>query len=171
MRMGSLYTLCLCLAALALASCGYRLGGLKNGAMKDMETFCIDMFENRTVYPQISRQVTTALGDAVQRDGTFRMAPSSSADFCISGVVSRIGASSLRTNPDDSYLSSEVGLTIEVEYAITNQRTGKIIKKGRVHAEGSYFNDVGNIQSARDAALSYAARKAAEDVVEQLTLP
>lgn len=159
------------LLAMALASCGYHVGGLKAKAMEGMETYNVTMFENHTVFPQVSQQMTTALADALQRDGTFRMASASRSDFSLSGSVTRVDMTSLRTNPEDTYLSSEVGLTVHVSYTVTDNRTGKVIASGQVAEQGSYFNDIGNVQSARDAALSYATRKAAYSVVDRLTLP
>lgn len=159
------------LLALALASCGYHVGGLKAKAMKGMETYSVTMFENHTTFPQVAQQMTTALADALQRDGTFRMASPSMCDFTISGKVTRVDMASLRTNPDDTYLSSEVGLTVHVSYTVTDNKSGKVVTSGQVYEQGSYFNDIGNVQSARDAALSYATRKAACSVVDSLTLP
>lgn len=153
------------------ASCGYQLGGLVNGDMKDMKTFDVTMFENQTNYPLVAMQMTTALADALQSDGTFRMVAPSQSDFSVSGKVTSVSASSLTTNPDDTYLSLEIGLTVHVQYTITNRKTGKVIKTGTVSGQGSYFNTSGNAQSARESALSYATRLAADELVGVLTLP
>lgn len=158
--------------ALVLGSCGYHVGGLRNAAMKDVETVCVNMFENRTTQDMVSMQVTTALADAIQRDGTFRLASPTVADVRIEGMVKNITSSSLITNPDDSYLSSEIGLRVYVEYKVIDCRTNKVISSGTVDEEGSFFNDdAGNIQTARDAAISYATRKAATSIVNRLTIP
>jgi len=154
-----------------LPSCMYHLGGLKSRDMEGMKTFCVDMFANQTTQPQVSMQMTTALADALQRDGTYRMASPDTCDFRVSGVVSSVSAYGLTTNPDDTYISSEIGLNVTVHYTITDCRTSKCIKTGIVRAEGSFFNTTGNIQQARDDALSYATRKAASDIVNQLTIP
>ncbi len=160
------------LLALLPGSCGYNVGGLRNAAMKDVQTICVDMFENRTTQSMVSMQLTTALADAIQRDGTFRLASPSASDVRIEGIVKNITSSSLITNPDDSYLSSEIGLRVFVEYKVIDCRTNKVIDTGTVDEEGSFFNDdTGNIQSARDAALSYATRKAATSIVNRLTIP
>lgn len=163
--------LCCVLASLALASCGYHVGGLKNSRMQNVNTFCINMFENDTTFPQVSQQMTTALADALQRDGSFRLASSGRSDCSISGKVTRVSMESLRTDPDDTYLSSEVGLTVYVDYKVTDLKTGKVILEGSVSEQGSYFNNLGNMQSARDASLSYATRRAASSIVDNLTLP
>lgn len=162
--------LILCVALL-LASCGYHMGGFKKTSMQNYNTFCIAMFENHSVYPNISMQVTTALADQLQRDGTYRMTSPDACDFEVSGVVRSVSASGLRTNAGDTYVSSEIGLTVYVNYVVRDTHTGKTVTSGTVHAEGSYFNKTGNVQTARDSALSYAARKAAELIVQNLTIP
>lgn len=163
--------LCLMLALAVVCSCGYHLGGLKRSSMKDLDTFCVDMFHNYTVYPNVSMQLTTALADQLQRDGTYRMAAADKADFTVSGAVRSVYAVGLRTNPDDTYLSSEIGLVAVVSFTVTNNRTGQKVYSGDVRGEGSYFNDEGNVQTARDTALSYATRRAAELIVQALTIP
>lgn len=160
-----------CAIPLLTASCGYQLGGLVNGDLKGMKTFDVNMFENQTNYPHVAMQMTNALADAMQSDGTFRLVSSSQSDFTISGKVSSVRAFSQTTNPDDSYVSLEVGLQVYVDYVITDRKTGKQIKTGSVKGEGSYFNTEGNAQAARDAALSYATRLAARELVDALTLP
>ncbi|MBQ4593896.1 MAG: hypothetical protein IJA81_04650 [Akkermansia sp.] len=169
--MKRIFTLLACALPLVTTSCGYKLGGLVNGDMEGMKTFDITMFENQTNYPHVAMQVTTALADALQSDGTFRMVSPSKSDFTVSGKVTSVQASSMTTNPDDSYLSLEIGLEVHVSYSITDRKTGKVVKSGEVNGEGSYFNTPGNVQAAREAALSYAARLAARELVDELTLP
>lgn len=163
----------LLLAAVALlASCGYHLGGFRKGSMKGLDTYCVEMFANETLYPNVAMQVTTAVGDSLQRDGTFRLASPDKCDFIVRGVVNSVEAFGLRTSAGDTYLSSEIGLRVHVTCTIINNRTGKTIYSRKVTAQGSFFNDdTGNVQSARESALSYAARQAAELVVQSLTLP
>ncbi len=170
--MKKLSLLAVSLLAVALSSCGYHLGGLRSGAMKNVNTFCVDMFENRTTQAMVSMQMTTALADALQRDGTFRMASPSTADVRIEGVVKNISASSLITDSRDSYISREIGLRVFVDFKVIDCRSNKVLVYGTVSEDGSFFNDdAGNIQSARDAALSYATRKVATSIVNRLTIP
>ena len=130
------------------------------------------MFANKTLYPYVATQLNAALGEQLQRDGTFRLASPSRCDAVLSGAVTSVGASTLRTNSANTYLSAEVGLTVHVHYTLTDTRTGKVIASGNVAAEGSFFNsDTGNVQTARDSALSYATRLAAEQIVQNMTLP
>lgn len=153
------------LAACLLSACGYHLGGVKPAQMKDMETFCVDMFDNQTQVPAVAMQMTTALTDAVQRDGTYRMTKRSEADFTINGVVKSINRSAWSTDYIDAYHGLEIGVTVYVEYNVIDNRTGKLVFHSMASGQSSYFNDQGNVQTAMESALSYATRCAAENVV------
>lgn len=157
------------IAAVAVSSCGYHLGGIKPSYMKDMNTFCVEMFANNTVQPNMGMLVTSAVGNTLQSDGTYRMAPRSEADFVIKGTVTHIERTSQRTSSEDSYVSSEIGLTVYVEYEVIDRKTGKVILKGTESGTGNYFNQDINTVSAMDSALSYASRLAAEDIAFNLT--
>ena len=159
------------LAPLALAACGYKLGGFVSPQMTGMKTFSVNMFENHTVYPNMGMQITSSIGNAMQTDGTFRMAVPSNADFTISGAVRNVKYERLLTDWRDSYQSLEVAVNIDVEYRIVNNKTGETISSGSVTGTGSYFNTGGNTQLGRDAALSFATRKAADQLVARLTTP
>lgn len=165
-------TILCCLFALTVTEgCGYHVGAPRNRALAGIKTFCVDMFANNTVYPMAPMQMTTALADTLQRDGTFRMASPSDCDIRISGTVTSVTSRSLITNSQDSYISTEIGLDVHVDYQVVDCRTGKLLKSGSVKEEGSYFNNDGNIQSAREDAISYATRKAAYTIVNRITLP
>ncbi len=170
MNIRSLLPVCV-LPLLLFSGCGYRLGGLRCKSLQNMDTFCVNMFANHTTQPNVAMQMTTALADNLQRDGSFRMASPSECDFRIDGAVTRILRESQGTDWRDSHVSREIGLTVYVDYVVTDAKTGKRLLTGRTNAEGSYFNTSGNIQSARESALSYATRKAAENIVYRLTIP
>lgn len=160
-------------AALLLPSCSslYHMGGLKPAAMQELDTFSVEMFANHSTQPTAGMLLTTAVTDSLQRDGTYRLASSSRADFTVSGEITHLSRESLLTDPDDTYLSREVGVTVHVRYTIRNNRTGAVIMQREVTGQGSYFTDTGNQQSAVDSALSYAARNAADDITNDLTTP
>lgn len=161
-------------ALLLLPSCMpelYHMGGLKPKVMQDMNTFCVEMFENHSTQPEAAVLMTTALTDAMQRDGTYRLAPASKADFIISGEVSHISRDSLLPDWHDTYLSREVGVNVHVRYTVRSGRTGAVMVQREATGQGSYFNDTGNVQSAVNSALSAATRSAAEMVTDDLTTP
>lgn len=167
--MKKILAIALSLCALLPTSCGYRLGGVVRADMEGMKTYSVSMFENQTVYPNVAMQVSSAIGNALQGDGAFTVAPASAADFTVSGTVKSVQLNRKLVDWRDSYLSLEVGVYVFVAYTITDNRTGKVLTKGELRGEGSYFNTGGNTQTGRDAAISYAARQAADELVERLT--
>lgn len=137
--------------------------------MRNMNTFCVEMFENNTVQPNVGMLMTTAMANTLQSDGTYRMAPREKADFIVKGTVAYIRRTSLRTNTDDTYVSSEIGLDVHVDYEVIERKTGRVLRKGDSSATGSYFNQGVNTVSAMDTALSYATRQVADNITLNLT--
>lgn len=157
------------LAALALCSCSYHLGGLKPRYMDNMNTFCVEMFENNTVQPSVGVFMTTAMTNALQGDGTYRLASREEADFVIKGVITHITRDSLTTSTKDSYVSTQIGVTVHVDYQLINRKTGAAITSGSESAQASYFNQSGSTISAMESALFYASSRVADEIVLNLT--
>ncbi len=163
--------LCLAVAFFA-SSCVYHLGGVKNRSMRKINTVCVNTFANHTLFPYVATQFSAALTETLQRDGGYSLASPANCDAIVSGAVTSVTESSLRANWRNTYISAEIGLTVHVSYVVTDARTGKVLTRGQVAEEGSFFNDsAGNVQAARDSALSYATRLAAEQIVLNLTTP
>ncbi len=154
--------------ALALSACGYHLGGLKPTALKDMNTFCVEVFENQTLHPNAGMLMTTAMANALQSDGTYRMAPQNEADFVVRGAVTRIVRESLITDTEDTYISKQIGACVYVKYQIVNRKTGEVLLSSEETETASYFNQLGSTESAQEAAISYATRRIAEEIVIDL---
>ncbi len=169
--MNAVKTIACALCALFLASCGYHLGGLKNGRVKDVNTCCVHMFGNLSFYPFAAMQMTSALTDALQCDGTFSLTSPKEADMSIEGEIANVSLSSVRTNIYDTYVSDEVRLTVAVNYRAVRSDTGEKLTSGVVRESVTCFLELGNVESGKEDAISYAVRKAADRIVEQLTTP
>lgn len=157
------------LGGLLFSSCGYHLGGLKPAYMNDMHTFCVEMFENNTLQPSVGVYMTTNMTNTLQTDGTYRLAPRNEADFVVKGVVKSIDRTSLTADTLDSYISSQIGVIVVVEYTVLDRKTGKVITSGVETADGAYYNQSGSTISAMDSALFYATNRAAEKIMLDIT--
>ena len=155
-------------AVATLASCGYHLGGMKAPAMENMNTFCVEMFANETEHPNAGVLMTTAMANTLQSDGTFRMAPRKEADFVVKGNVRKIERDSMITNTEDTYISTQIGVRVEVEYQIVDMKNGRVLLSSQTSEEGNFFNEVGNKESAFEAAVSYATRRIADEITTNL---
>lgn len=170
-RNAFIISVCAIASAFLATSCGYRAGGYRPTALEGKNTAFVEVFANNTIQPMLSTQTTAAVCDLLQRDGTYTLASPRKADIIIRGNVYDITRSSLRTNPYDSYLSSEVQLTVRVGYQVVDRKTGKVLMKGNVSGQGSNLSTTGNVQGAVDNALNSAAIRAAEALVTNLTMP
>ena len=155
-------------AVATLASCGYHLGGMRAPAMENMNTFCVEMFANETEHPNAGVLMTTAMANTLQSDGTFRMAPRKEADFVVKGNVCKIERDSMITNTEDTYISTQIGVRVEVEYQIVDMKNGRVLLSSQTSEEGNFFNEVGNKESAFEAAVSYATRRIADEITTNL---
>ncbi|MBR3902940.1 MAG: hypothetical protein IKJ29_04700 [Akkermansia sp.] len=156
------------LSALLLASCGYHLGGVKPEPLKDKDTFCVEVFENSSLHPSAGVLMTTALANALQSDGTYRMAPRGKADFIVKGEIERITRESLITNTEDTYVSTQIAVCVTVGYQVIDNKTGKVLCSGQEVENASFFNEDGSKESATESALSYATRRIADDITLHL---
>ena len=82
----SLATLCLMLASCA----GYQLGGQKPASLTGVETIAVPMFANATQHPRASALATSAVAEAMIRDGTYRIVEADRADAILDGRLERI---------------------------------------------------------------------------------
>ncbi len=159
------------LGLLSLSSCGYKLGGVKSAELVHVKSISVRMFQNDSLEPLAGILVTNAVTDQLQRDGTYRIGSPTGADARLEGRIVHIRLHSLQVNPDDTYTGTEIGLEITLQCKVIDNKTGKILADFTTDAEASYFNQASsNIQAARDHAISYAARQAAENVVIRLSL-
>ncbi len=154
--------------ALLTGACGYQLGGTKPPSMEFAKTIQVVNFVNNSLEPRAGTLVSGALADELQRDGTYRLSSRGAADIRIEGEVHSISFDQLRSSREDTYKSTEQGLRLSVKYRIIDCRTNKTLYTGAAEETAQFF-DVGNIQTVRTNALSYAARLVATSIAESFT--
>ncbi len=107
--------LALCFLPLTgVTSCGYHVGGLVNPRMEGVSTFAVNVFDNETTYPELGQLVTSAVGNELQSDGTFKMAAPSSADVVVRGTVTNASLSRALVDWRDVNLSRELRVRVYV---------------------------------------------------------
>lgn len=167
-RLRNAFKLLLPALCLLAGSCGYQLGGTKPANLEFAQTVKVCLFANNSLEPRAATLVTGALADELQRDGTYRLSSPGQADIRVEGEVYSITFDQLRSSREDTYKSSELGLRLSVKYRVVDTKTKKVLYRGEAEEVGQFF-DVGNIQTARTNALSYAARLVATSIAETLT--
>lgn len=155
-------------ACLTLPGCGYHLGGYKPDELQNMHTFNVTMMENNSLEPRAAVLVTSAVADSLQRDGTYRLSSRGKSDFRIEGEISSVTFSSLRTNREDTYVSDEIAMNVSVKYRVVRNSDGKTLLENPVDVTAGFYN-MGNVQTARTNAMSYAAMLIAQRITDTLT--
>jgi len=158
----------LILAAIAVTSCGYRVGNIKPAQLESIDSIAIPLVVNETLQPRTAQIVTGALISEMEQDGTYRIAQVTNADAILNGRVRNIERRQLRAARDNQLRSRELELLIEFEYELVERVSGKILSRGTVFGSTSVFVSA-NYQTAERQALPEAARQLAIDLTTRLT--
>jgi hypothetical protein len=116
-----------CLAALVLAGCGgYHLGPV-NGQTAGARTVQIQPFNNQTLQPRLNDDLTQALREQFQKDGTFSLATSNPGDLEISGVIRNYNREGLGYLNADSSTTQNYRVAAIVHVIVRDRASGKIV--------------------------------------------
>lgn len=159
----------LSLIALSMVSCaGYHLGGTKPPSLAGVRTVSVPMFANGTQEPRAESLATTAVIDAIVRDGTYQLADRGSADAVLEGKLTGIRYSTLRGSRLDSLLAEELTNVVSIEWTLRDAKDPtKILATGSSVGQSSFFAD-SNLQTARRNALPDAFGRAGTNLVSRL---
>lgn len=126
------------------------------------------MFTNGTQEPRAEALATTAVTDALVRDGTYRLVDQSKADAVLEGKLAQIRYSTLRSSRVDSFLAEELSNEVRIEWTLRDAKDPtKILASGSSIGHSSFFVD-SNLQTARRNALPDAFGRAASQLVSRL---
>jgi hypothetical protein len=126
------------------------------------------MFANGTQEPRSESLATTAVIDAIVRDGTYRLADRGSADAVLEGKLTGIRYSTLRGSRLDSLLAEELTNVVSIEWTLRDAKDPtKILATGSSVGQSSFFAD-SNLQTARRNALPDAFGRAGANLVSRL---
>lgn len=152
-----------------MVSCaGYHLGGTKPPSLAGVRTISVPMFTNGTQEPRAEALATTAVTDAIVRDGTYRLADRGSADAVLEGKLVGIRYSTLRGSRLDSLLAEELTNEVMIEWTLRDAKDpAKILATGSSVGQSSFFAD-SNLQTARRNALPDAFGRAGANLVSRI---
>lgn len=158
------------LIAFGMVSCaGYQLGGTKPPSLAGVKTIAVPMFANGTQEPRAEALATTAVTDALVRDGSYRLAGRDRADAVLEGKLATIRFSTLRSSRIDSLLAEELTNEVRIDWTLRDARDPtKILATGTSVGQSSFFAD-SNLQTARRNAMPDAFARAGGNLVSRLS--
>ncbi|MDG1358161.1 MAG: LptE family protein [Akkermansiaceae bacterium] len=154
---------------LFLVSCaGYQLGGSKPSNLSHVKSIHIPLFQNDTLFVRAETQATNSVVDALNRDGTYQIASSESADAILKGRITDLDYGQVSSIRTDSLRSEELSLTIHIDWSLVDaSNPSRILVKGRSTGRTTFFAR-GNLNIARTNALPDALQRACESLSSRL---
>lgn len=162
--------LSLLLATALLTSCaGYRLGNIPYKQMEGVRTIYVPTVKNETHEPGMQIQATNAILRAIDNDGTYSSARSSSADATLEVVIVDFTRRPMRSNRDNLTNTEQYRLTVSATAVLTNHRTGqKVFSQIKATGQTDYFIQ-GDLQESERQAIPSGLEKLATNLVNQIT--
>lgn len=147
---------------------GYHLGSVQPEAFRHVRSVAVPAFRNETLEPRIAVMVTNAVIEAIQRDGTYRVATAAGADARLEGVVRQIKRRQVRSTRQDTLGSLELEFTLEVDYVFRDLASYRVLAEGQIEGSGHQFLDP-NFQLSEREALPVAAERLAVGLVSRIS--
>jgi hypothetical protein len=111
---------------LAFGCAGYRIGPVTK---RNFNSIAVPMFRNTTLVPQIEAQVSNAVIQRLQQDGSLRIESESQADVILKGTITKYYRQPLRSLRTDTGVPREYRISITVRVVATDRRTGETVLK------------------------------------------
>jgi len=125
----------LCLFAFGCA--GYHIGPVTK---REFKSIAVPVFRNTTLSPQIEAQISNAVIQRLQQDGSLRIESEPRADVVLNGSITKYNRQALRSLRTDTGVPREYEITITVRVEATDRRTGEtVLKSTEVEGKSDVF--------------------------------
>ncbi len=157
---------CLLVLILATTGCaGYRLGSM---LPPDIRTVFVPTFENDTEEPLLEVEATRRVINAIQRDGSLRIAPRAEADSELFVTLTHFDMHALAFDRDRRAAAEEYRMYITASIRLERLGTREVIAENpRVRGETT-FELIGDLTSAKLTAFPDAADDLAQQIISAL---
>ena len=157
--------LALGLLLLVASGCGYRVGTL---LPPSVQTIHVPLFTNATDEPRLEVEVTNAVIQRIQEDGTLRIADPDVADIVVEGKIISFRRDPLRYERDNPAATEEYRLRIAVQMTVRDRRSDTVISSHSWVEGDADFEVAGDLKTAERRVVPLAAEDLAHDVVERI---
>ncbi len=159
-----------CVIILNICGCGGAGGYTNQSLFRDnVESVCVDMFDNQTFYRGVEYKLTDALAKRIEAGTPYKIITSKDlADSVISGQITSIGESVLTAE-------RETGRPLEKEVLITAVVNWKNLKTGELLIDNIYVSAPMSYSEWQGQGFEYASaaatNKLAKKIVEIMEKP
>lgn len=163
-----IFMLALVFAAAAITGCtqlGYNLGSM---LPPEIKTVYVPVFVNSTDEPLLEVEVTRAAQEAIQVDGSLKIANEADADAVLRANLIAYKIVPIAFREDKATATDEYRIYLTAGFVMTQKATGEVLaQSSRVLGESTFFLE-GDLTSSKKRALPEAADDLAHDIVEQI---
>lgn len=168
------FTFLLPLLAFIFSGCaGYTLGPIKPKLMRNVQTIAVPMLKNETLEPRLEVQVTNAIIQQLQLDGTYRVARENNADAILEGTIVEMERRPARSVAGNVLRTREYVLTLQVRYRLYERATGRELFSRVVTGNTNFFVSgislVADVRGDEQQAIPLAAEELAVRTVSQIS--
>jgi len=122
-----------------LPSCaGYKLGGSKPQALKDIDSIYVAIANNKTQEIKLAPQFTNRLITFINNDGTYQVSTPSQSQATLNVVIEKIDYDEFRSSRFDTLLAEELTATIHTSWQLTNDQN-KVLLQGKSSGKTRFF--------------------------------
>ena len=154
------------LIVLCAGGCAYRVGPT-NRVSAGARTVQVLPFQNLTLQPRLSSDVSTALRKSIQADGTYTLSHQDDADIVLSGEIKRYQRDILTFEADDVRTPRDINGYMVAQVVARDRASGDVILDREVTGH-SKIRIVEDLPSAERQAVPLMAEDLARIVTDAL---
>ena len=159
----------LLLSLFAFGGCaGYQLGPIKPTELADIQTIAVPTVKNDTLQQRVQTLTTNAIIKAIQKDGSYAIQRESKSDAVLHVTITDSNRRQLRSSRTDVLKTSELEVSVTLDYSLINSSTGVEVAKGSVVGKSNVFLDP-NFQTSERQAFQDAMSEASTQLVSTLS--
>ena len=148
---------------------GYKLGPVNGLAAREKSVQVIP-FENKTLEPRLTDEVTQQLRKQLQDDGTYQLATHDDGDILVAGTVIRYERQMVSFTSSDVLTVQDYRLELRAQVTARNRSTGKVILD-QVVSGSTVIRVTSDLTSAERQAMPLLAADFAKNVTTLLAEP
>jgi len=156
--------LAIALTLLSLPGCGYSQNELFPTPYR---TVAVPMFENRTFYRGVERDLSEALVKEIESRTPYKVASPSVADTMLSGTITRIDQDTITRTPDTA-LPQQQEVSVRVNFTWENLDTGDTLRSRRGFEAVGRYAPTRPVSQFFETAKHQAVQALARDIVSTM---
>lgn len=153
------------LAAGGTGCAGYRLGSM---LPPDIKTVYVPTIVNKSTEPQVETELTQALIQDLQRDGSLRVVSEDQADATLAVTLRSYSLDPVAYRTDQRTSAREYRIVLQASILMTRRGTGTVVVESP-NVRGEFvFPVAGDLSSSKLRGLPQAAEDLAHNIVEKV---